>query len=357
MVALSGKVFADAEGNAQEDFFNLSAGVINEGSSVTASLQFSAQPANETGNAGTTTRRMNGNTLSLSAPGSTSGGAPISLPNQAPNGGPSGGSAVFTYNQEGTYTISYGQNLSWHWQENASYSTGNPSGDASTFLSDSRVLTVLNVAPQNVTLSLASSVINQGSNGGASMTATDPGADTLTFNVNGNLVTDPNNTPGATRSSGTVNLGTYNVPGTYTITGSVNDGTATSFASNQILTVLNLPPIIDSLVIFSRVPVINGASDMISFQVTAHDPGGDALTVAWNLSGGGGPYNDQIGNNPTVPVQYFIGVHTISVQVSDPYGGVVTQDLTFTVIPEPASLLLIGLGGALAIPLFRRRRR
>jgi len=220
------------------------------------------------------------------------------------------------------------------------------------------LITVLNVAPQNVTLALAAVTINEGQHGGASMTATSPGTDQLTFNVNGHLVTDPNTTPGSTRTSGAVDLGQYNVPGVYTIPGSVSDNFGGSAsATSQLLTVLNVAPILDSLAINSRTPVPFGASDLISFVAAAHNPGGNALTYAWNLSGAGGPYNDQAGNNPTIPVQYFIGTHTIGVQVSDAYGGVTTGSLVFTVIPEPASLALLGLGGGVAIAMFRRRRR
>lgn len=342
---------------AVQDFFNLSSGTINEGGSDSASLQLHVAPGdNSVGGAGSTTRRFNGNTVNFSAPGSTAGGS-------SSNDGGGNNTAGFntgalTYNTPGVYTISYNQGFSFHQTENPSYSIFSQGNyDGSNNVSGSVTLTVLNVAPQNVTLSLGSNPINQGTHGSASMTATDPGSDTLTFNVNGHSVTAPQTGAGSTRTSGSVDLGQYNVPGVYTITGSVSDNFGgTTGATSQNLTVLNLPPVIDSLGIFSRTPVPMGASDMIQFVASAHDPGGDSLTYAWNLSGAGGPYTDQVGNNPTSAVQYFIGTHTISVQVSDPYGGTVTQNFVFTVIPEPTSIVLLGLGGVVAGLMFRKRK-
>lgn len=351
--------FATAEGGSiSENSFNLSAGVINAGQSVTASSNFSLSNHTSSGGAGTTTRGMNTNTITYSG----SGTANLS---QNVNAGGSIGttSQTFTtgslsYFTPGVYSVNLSGTLSWTAQENSSYGFGQGNPTASQGFSDSRLLTVLNVAPQSVTLSLASNVINIGQSDSASMTATSPGTDQLTFNVNGNIVVDPNTTPGSTRGSGSVGLGTYNVPGVYTITGNVADnfGGSTN-AANQLLTVLDVAPTINSLGINTRVPVINGASDMITFIASATSPGNLPLTYAWNLSGAGGPYNDQVGNNPTTAVQYFIGTHTISVQVSDGYGGVATQNFVFTVIPEPASLVLAGLGGIVALAMFRRRKR
>jgi len=336
--------------------YTISAGTINVGGGVTASGSFSL-PGDISGFAGTTSSRFNGNTTNVTASGSTVGSTSYGMGGGSTS---TSGSVGLSYTHSGIFTVSQSATMSWTDYENSSYGLGQVTDSGSQGVSGSNTLTVLNVAPASVTLSLGASPINQGTHGSASMTGNEPGGtDSLTFNVNGHSATGSTGTPGGTQSSGSVDLGAYNVPGVYTITGSASTtgpaGTLTTNAASQLLTVLDVAPANVNVSIFSRVPVPMGASDMISFQASASSL--NSLTYAWDLSHGGGPYTDQVGNNPTTPVQYFIGTHTISVQVSDAYGGVTTKDFAFVVIPEPASLVLLGLGGIAAIAVFRRRKR
>lgn len=349
-------VFADAEGSVGQDFFNLSAGTVNEGDSITASAQFNVSPASESGFAGTTTRTFNGNTLNVSAPGSVQGGS-------SPGAG--GGSATqgfttgpLTYTQNGTYNVSYNQSLSWHWQENASYGTGNPSGDSSGAVADLRTLTVLNVAPTATSLVLSNTTINEGQSIAAQVSATDPGADTVNFFVNGNGAgLDGNTTPGSTRTSNLVGLGPYYQTGpspqVYAVTGQAQDSDgALSNLLTQSLTVLNLPPVIASINFNSFVQGPSGAT--VSFIGSASDPGLDTLSFAWDLDNDGLFDNDS--SNPTSPLYYTPGHYKVNLLVSDGDGGTATQSFEFDIIPEPASVVMMGLGGLLAAAMFRRRK-
>lgn len=355
--AWTAPVLADADGSAVVDFFNLSSAVINEGSSTTANLQLSVGPANETGGAGTTTRRFNANTASFSAPGSTSGGANVF----AGGGGVNQNfSAGFTYNDNGTFNISFGQNFSWNWQENSSYGLGNPSGNASNFLSGNVVVTVLNVAPQNLTLNIGPSlVVNEGTAITAQMTATDPGADTITFTIAGNGAgTDFNTTPGSTRTSSNIGLGVFEEHNggvqTFNILGVATDDDGGSSTITRVLTVLNLPPVINSMSIASYTG--GGGGALLTFTNSSSDPGNDVLSYAWDLDNNGF-FNDDFNQTTFPAVFYPNGTHTVWLRVSDPDGGVSTQSLTFTIIPEPSTLVLLGIGSALALAVYRRRKR
>lgn len=467
-LATSGTAWADASGSVGQNFFNLSSGVINEGQSISASAQFNISPANSSGFAGTTTRTFNTNNLGYSAPGSDQG--------STSSGNVGGGSATqtfgsgtLTYSQNGVYNVGFNQALGWHWQENASYGTGNPSGNTSSGVADNRTLTVLNVAPtitsanqngnnanitvnegstvalnmtatdpgadninftingggagapgntpgstrtsntvnvtynnngvfnntfqatdqdganstngpitravtvlnvapQNLTLALSSNVINEGQSVNGTMTATDPGADTINFNISasGSNPTQSDSqpagsipgAPGSTRTSNTVSLGPFyeNNGGTTTanVLGTAFDGDDTSSISDT-LTILNVAPIITSLTA-TEIPNPGPGGCIISFSATAFDPGiFDILVFDWDLDNDG-QYDDYTGV-PTPNTLYGLGVHTVNVQVSDGDGGFGFASYTFECVPEPTTWVVIALSGGAMVLATRLRRR
>ena len=446
-------VFADADGSVVETAFS-NTGTINEGDSEFFTLNLQASPlGNESGGAGTTTRNLNANTMSFSAPGSTAGSSNISV-GAVGAGGTQSFNGSFQYLQNGTYTISASGSPSFHWQENASYGTGNPSGDQANGISDSRTFTVLNVAPtitsanqdgtngnisvaqgstvglnltatdpgadtisftinggsagtdpatsgtrtsstvnetyyavgvytntfqatdqdganasngpvtrtvtvtnvapQNLNLTLGSYTIYEGDTTLAQMTATDPGPDTLTFTIDGHAAGSFAGAPGSTRTSNNVTLGAYSIAGAsqvFNIVGSVSDGNGGTSTTSVNLTVLHAAAVIDAISVLTMIPVPSGG--LVSIHTDAHSPGLHTLQYAYDFDGGG---LSSFSLSPDSVLGFLTaGTHSVDVHV---YDGVTTTvgSYTFEVIPEPASVVLAGLGGVLALAMFRRKR-
>ncbi len=261
-------------------------------------------------------------------------------------------------------TVAFGQVFQNGVNPNVIAVNGQVVDDADTSNASSSI-TVNNVAPQSLNLQLSSMTIFEGQSITAMMTATDPGNDVLTFDIDGNPAGNDggNNVPGSTRTSNTVGLGPFYqsglTPQTYTINGQVQDDVDTSTTS-KLLTVLNVAPTIITL---SPSPGVNiNQSDPVPFLVAATDPGLDVLTYEWDWDNDG-MFDDFTGTSGTIPGFYFANntINTVRVRVTDGDGG---QDLgsffvnVNAVVPEPGSIVLWSvlslIGGTAA---WRRRRR
>lgn len=227
-------------------------------------------------------------------------------------------------------------------------------------------VTVNNVAPQSVTLGLSSMVIFEGQSITAQMTATDPGNDVLTFDIDGNPAGNDggNNVPGSTRTSNVVGLGPYyeNNGGSqvYTINGQVEDD-VDLVTTSKLLTVLNVAP---TIITINPFPSINiDVADPVPFFAVATDPGiFDVLTYEWDWDNDG-MFDDFTGTAGTIPGFYF-PINTVNnrvtVRVTDGDGG---QDTAFfyvnvnAVIPEPGSIIVWSVLSAIAGTVAWRKRR
>ena len=178
-----------------------------------------------------------------------------------------------------------------------------------------KTLTVLNVAPTLANFQLSKIIIRQGESVFGRLLATDPGADSETFFVNGNPIGIDLDTSG-TRSA-FANLGTFYDVGTYTFEGIAQDKDgAFSNILTKMLRVLNVAPTIASITQNLAVQV----GSLFDFTATATDPGiNDLLTYNWDLNGDG-LFDDYTGESGqwsfTNPGSYQIGL-----QVSDGNGG------------------------------------
>jgi chitodextrinase len=213
-------------------------------------------------------------------------------------------------------------------------------------------LTVLNLPPTLTEFNLSSDTIYQGQSVSASLYATDPGADSINFFVNGNFVgTDPNTS--GIRSVGT-NLGTFTDVGEYTFTGIAQDkDTAFSNALVRTLKVLNVAPTITQL----TENLIVKQNELFDFAAAATDPGiHDLLSFDWDFN------MDGIFDFTSSTGQWSFGepgTYKVGLRVSDDKGGYTSSSFTVEVerVPEPGSALGILAFGAFSAGAVLRRKQ
>ncbi len=213
-------------------------------------------------------------------------------------------------------------------------------------------LTVLNLPPTLTDFNLSSDTIYQGQSVSASLYATDPGADSINFFVNGSYVGVDPMTSGI-RSVGT-NLGTFTDVGDYTFTGLAQDkDSAFSNPLIRTLKVLNVAPTITQL----TENLIVKQNELFDFAAAAIDPGiHDLLTFDWDFNMDG-VFDDFIGASG----QWFFeeeGTHQIGLLVSDGKGGYTSGSFTVEVekVPEPGSVLGVLAFGAFGAGAVLRRK-
>ena len=226
-----------------------------------------------------------------------------------------------------------------------------------------RNITVTNVGPSITSANLngfnGDVTISEGAAVSLNMTATDPGNDIINFTINGgaagsSLVQAGN----STRTSNTVPA-TGLLPGLHTQTFQATDQYGgVGGPVTHVVTVLNVGPTITGLTPSQTID----PTQPFNFIVTATDPGtalGDTLTYNWDLDDDG-QFDDYTGASGTIPANYFpnaVGTHKVSPLVTDGYGGSATSSFILTVVPEPSTLAMVGLGAAGIGLIVRKRRR
>jgi len=213
-------------------------------------------------------------------------------------------------------------------------------------------LTVLNLPPTLTEFNLSSDTIYQGQSVSASLDATDPGADSINFFVNGNFVgTDPNTS--GIRSVGT-NLGTFTDVGDYTFTGLSQDkDNAFSNPLIRTLKVLNVAPTITQL----TENLIVKQKELFDFAAAATDPGiHDLLTFDWDFN------MDGIFDFTSSSGQWSFGepgTYKVGLRVSDDKGGYTSSSFTVEVerVPEPGSVLGVLAFGAFGAGAVLKRKQ
>ena len=224
-----------------------------------------------------------------------------------------------------------------------------------------RFVTVTNVGPTITSANIdgfnGDVTVNEGVAVTLNLTATDPGNDIINFTINGGVAgSSPVQAGNSTRTSSDVGAGGF-LPGVHTQTFQATDqygGVGGPVTHN--VTVLNVGPTITGITPSQTAdPTLP-----FNFFATAYDPGvalGDTLTFKWDWDNDGF-YDNYTGASGTIPANYFPNVystHKVSVEVTDSYGGVATASFYLTV-PEPATLVMVGMG-AVGIGLFARKRR
>ncbi len=355
------QALADVSGSIATNFFN--GFTVNEGQTGTAILQLSVTPSDSSGGAGSTTNRINsGNPITFNSAGAVT--TPINVNAAAGNVITTNWNASFQYNLPGTYNVSYGGTVSWQHTANPSYSTGTDNGTGFNGVAGNINVTVNNVAPTITSANIngvnSNFTVNEGDAVSLNMTATDAGSQNTNFIINGGSAGSISGTPGSTRTSSTLSTPGGFLPGVYTQTFQANDGMVDA-ANGPILrnlTVLNVGPTITGLTPSQDID----PSLPFNFFATATDPGvalGDTLAYNWDWDNDGF-YDDYTGSSGTIPANYYPltnGSHIVGVQVTDSYGGVATDSFVLTVVPEPSTLAMVGLGAAGVGWMARKRRR
>jgi hypothetical protein len=213
-------------------------------------------------------------------------------------------------------------------------------------------LNVLNLAPTLTSFDLSQSVIYEGQSVSALLTATDPGADSQTFFINGSSIGTDSLTSG-TRSA-TTNLGSFST-GTYTFTGQTQDKDgAFSNVVTRTLEVLNIAPTITQL----TQNLVAKAGEFFNFSALATDPGGTALQYDWDFNGDG-LFDDFTGASGQWSFA-DLGMRQVNLRVSDGKGGYAYGSFNVESVPEPSStlgVLVFGFGGAAALWKRKQHRK
>jgi len=228
---------------------------------------------------------------------------------------------------DGKYDEFTGPRGQWSFSDNGintiglKVTDGKPQGD--TY--DSFEVLVKNVAPTLTGLDLSTPTIFEGESASVLLTATDPGADAISFLLNNNLITTDKKTSGTRQAN--LDLGVFTDNGTFTYTGIAEDKDGgRSKSITKTLTVLNVAPSITSLT--ENILVKEG--ELFNFAATATDPGiHDILTYNWDLNNDG-IYDDFTGNSGQWSFTNN-SLNTIGLRVSDGDGGFDFGQLNVTV--------------------------
>jgi len=203
------------------------------------------------------------------------------------------------------------------------YSAQARDDDGANSNTTSQTLTVINVAP-NLSFRLSSNVINEGQSASAILSATDPGADAISFYLDNQLISTDFRTSG-TRSANR-DLGIFQDDGVFRFSArSRDDDGGNSNSITQTLTVNNVAPTITSL----TQDFIIRIDKTFSFAATATDPGlTDILVYEWDLDGDG-QYDDFTGSSGEWSFSEP-GNHEVKLRVSDGDGGFDYDSFTVT---------------------------
>ena len=216
---------------------------------------------------------------------------------------------------DGDYDDFTGATGTWSFADNGINTIGLRVSENNRISDSNALVTVNNVAPTLTSFDLSHSTLLEGESASVLLTATDPGADPISFLLNNNLITTDNKTSGTRQAN--LDLGVFTDNGTFTYTGQAEDKDGgRSESITKTLTVLNVAPSITSLT--ENILVKEG--ELFNFAATATDPGiHDILTYNWDLNNDG-IYDDFTGNSGQWSFTNN-SLNTIGLRVSDGDGG------------------------------------
>jgi MYXO-CTERM domain-containing protein len=247
----------------------------------------------------------------MTVPATGDEGSPVAMSATATDAA----SDTLTYDWDfGDAMTGTGDSVTHTWADDGVYTvTLTVTDDDGGFDTDTATITIGNVNPSIDTL-----VTTDGDEGQSlplTATASDPGADTLTYGWDFG---------DATTGTGASLNHTWADDGTFTVTLTVTDDDGGSVTQTDTVVINNVAPTITSL----TGPVTGDEGDTLAYDAPATDPGADVLTWAWDFGdaspmGAGGPgISHLFADN---------GVYTITVTVADDDGGSDSATLTVTI--------------------------
>jgi hypothetical protein len=204
-----------------------------------------------------------------------------------------------------------------------------------TYMGQSTWVTVNNVAP---TLTLGGSgPVNEGSTYTLTLSAVDPGADTIsswTINWGDGIIQNINGNPSSVTH-------VYADNGSYTISASAADEDGTWLANSRQVAVVNVPPTLS----VSGGGTIKEGSRLTLF-LSATDPGTDTIS-SWTINWGDGSIQT-INGNPSSVSHFYAddGVFSITLSATDEDGTYAAPSTTVTVLNVAPTL---SIGGASSV--------
>jgi PKD repeat protein len=192
--------------------------------------------------------------------------------------------------------------------------------------SDTAIVTVNNVAP--LVDAGPDDTINEGDTFVSAGSFTDPGADTWTATVDYGEGAGPQTLPLNPDNTFALN-NVYEEDGVYTVTVTVTDDEGGVGIDTAIVTVNNVPPLVDA----GPDATINEGDTFLSAG-SFSDPGADIWTGTVDYGEGAGPQTLPLNPDKTFALSHTYaddGVYTVTVTVSDDDGGVGIDTATVTV--------------------------
>ncbi len=254
-----------------------------------------------------------GQVVSFAAAVSDPGPDPLTRTWDFGDGSPtvSGESPGHTYEDDGTWTVTLTVD----------------DGDGGT-ASEAVTVEVTNVAP-SIDSMTDDGPQPEGSPVSFDATASDPGADTLTFTWDFG--------DGSPAVTGASPAHTYADQGSWTVTLTVEDGDGGSTTDTLTVETTNVAPSIDSITDDSPVP----EGSPVSLAATASDPGADTLTFTWDFGDSSAP-----ADGASVSHTYTDGgSYTVTLTVEDGDGGSDTDTVTVQVSNEGPTIDWISQDG------------
>jgi|GEM_PF-3507913 len=186
--------------------------------------------------------------------------------------------------------------------------------------------------PPTITIAVPAT-ISEGQSLAVTANAADSNFDplTVTWDLDGDAAFDDGTGTDLTFGWSTL-VANGNAQGSFVIAAKVDDGRGGTALAQATVTVLNLAPIVQI-----SGPLVSNEGQGVTLTAVVADPGGDIVTVAWDLDSDGQP-DDAAGTSvgltwaQVVTYGLAVGTHPLAVVATDADGAVASASTTLTIV-------------------------